>query len=344
ALARDGWHVLVVGRRGHVEVQGLVGDLQEYDLLQSTEDVRTWHHDRLGIICQTTTPPAAAEAIRDAVATCNPHAQVRLVNTICQPTIDRQRAVADLLPLVDAVVVVGGENSHNTRQLAELCRQRGTPAYHVQCAGDLRPEWFDHCGAVGLTAGTSTLDETIEQVFQSLRRLRSKADGNGPKSSAAWCRYFRRNARSLLPIPWETVKTITESEQLAVARSVQVFQRGESGEGRHLLNCATRHAEETGDQDYIEAARLFIREEQRHAAELGRFLDEAGIPRIGGTWTDGVFRWVRHRAGLELTIAVLVTAEIIAKLFYAALRDATGCPALRRLCRQILRDEVAHVR
>jgi hypothetical protein len=89
--------------------------------------------------------------------------------------------------------------------------------------------------------------------------------------------------------------------------------------------------------------RLFIAEENRHAQELGRFLDLAGIPRVGASWPDTVFRILRRRAGLELSIVVLVTAEIIAKVYYAALRDATGSPVLRRLCEQILRDERHHV-
>ena len=125
---------------------------------------------------------------------------------------------------------------------------------------------------------------------------------------------------------------------------MQEFQLGESSEGRHLMTRAIRHAADTGDVDYIPALRLFIAEEHRHARDLGRVLDLAGIPRVGRTWPDTVFRWLRKGAGLELSIAVLVTAEIIAKVYYAALREATHAPVLRRLCDQILADEVQHVR
>jgi hypothetical protein len=123
-----------------------------------------------------------------------------------------------------------------------------------------------------------------------------------------------------------------------------VFQRGESGEGTHLLRCAARHGDDVGDPNYLPAMRLFVAEEQQHAAWLDRLLDEAGLPRITGEFSDGVFRWLRHRAGLELSITVLVTAEILANVYYAALRDATDCAALREICGQVLRDEVAHVR
>ena len=76
-----------------------------------------------------------------------------------------------LLPLVDALVVVGGRNSNNTRELAALCRDRGVPAYHVQSAADLEASWFRGCRVVGLTAGTSTLDEMIQEVREALSEM-----------------------------------------------------------------------------------------------------------------------------------------------------------------------------
>jgi hypothetical protein len=124
---------------------------------------------------------------------------------------------------------------------------------------------------------------------------------------------------------------------------VQEFQLGESSEGRHLISAANRYAAASGDFDYVTALRLFIAEENRHARELGRFLDLAGIGRVSASWPDSVFRFLRRRAGLELSIVVLITAEIIAKVYYAALRDATGSHALQQLCQQILRDERHHV-
>src|SRR5207237_1864418 len=127
--------------------------------------------ERLGIMCQTTTPVALAQEIRTAVAERNPHAEVRFIDTICLPTKEHQRALERMLDQVEAVVVVGGRNSNNTRQLVLRCQERGLPAYHIQSAGDLRPEWFDGIATVGLTAGTSTLDETIEEVHQALVHL-----------------------------------------------------------------------------------------------------------------------------------------------------------------------------
>ncbi len=170
-LAANGYHVLIIGQPNHVEVRGIVEDLQEYDILSSLDDVRRWPHARLGIVCQSTTPPALAAQIAQRVKTVNPGKTICFRNTVCQPTRDRQQAVETLCDSVDVVVVVGGYNSNNTRQLVELCRERQTPAFHVQTADDLDPAWFDGHGIVGLTAGTSTLDETIQAVYEALAAL-----------------------------------------------------------------------------------------------------------------------------------------------------------------------------
>src|SRR5262249_21205094 len=88
-----------------------------------------------------------------------------------RPTKEHQRALDRLLEQVEAVVVVGGSNSNNTRELAATCRERGIPALHVQGADDLDPSWFAGMEVVGLTAGTSTLDATIAEVEAALKRI-----------------------------------------------------------------------------------------------------------------------------------------------------------------------------
>lgn len=170
-LQREGYHVLVIGKPGHVEVQGLVEDLDDFTILQTVDDVRAYPHRKLGIMCQTTTQADHAQRIRKAVETKNPHAEVRFSDTICHPTKDHQKALEKLLDQVQAVVVVGGRNSNNTKQLARCCEERGVPAFHVQDAADLRPEWFDGIEFVGLTAGTSTLEATIRRVHEALLAL-----------------------------------------------------------------------------------------------------------------------------------------------------------------------------
>ncbi len=170
-LAAEGRHVLIIGRPGHVEVLGILEDLPSGEVVEGPASVRTYEQERLGIVCQSTTPPRLAAEMNAAIRAANPGADVRFIDTICQPTRDRQDALVRLLPLVDAVVVVGGRNSNNTRELAALCRDRGVPAFHVQSAADVDQTWFRGCRVVGLTAGTSTLDETIEEVRQTLSRM-----------------------------------------------------------------------------------------------------------------------------------------------------------------------------
>jgi 4-hydroxy-3-methylbut-2-enyl diphosphate reductase len=170
-LQAEGRHVLVIGKRGHVEVQGIIEDLRSFDIIQSPDEVRAYPHARLGIMCQTTTPVPHADAIRAAIRAKNPHADIRFSDTICHPTKDHQKALDRLMDEVEAMVVVGGHNSNNTRQLVLRCQARGLRAYHVQGPEDLRSDWFAGVETVGLTAGTSTLDETIDAVEQALHHI-----------------------------------------------------------------------------------------------------------------------------------------------------------------------------
>jgi len=170
-LATEGWFVVVIGRPGHVEVQGIVEDLEHFAIVQAVGDARRLPSDRIGVVCQSTTPPRTAEQIHRALVRHNPQAEIRFIDTICQPTRDRQTAVMELLERVPALVVVGGRNSNNTRELVALARDHGVATFHVERADELKAEWFVGVQVVGLTAGTSTLDETIDEVERALGRF-----------------------------------------------------------------------------------------------------------------------------------------------------------------------------
>jgi len=174
ALARlvgEGRHPVVIGQPRHVEVRGLVGDLDDYTIIEDEADleqiaVRLEREPelRLGVVSQTTQP---LERVRELVETMRqrfPETDIHFVDTVCQPTKDRQQALCDLAAETDVVIVVGGPESNNSRKLAELARSLGRPAYLVASAAELRPEWFSNCSAVGLTAGTSTPDSIIDEV------------------------------------------------------------------------------------------------------------------------------------------------------------------------------------
>jgi hypothetical protein len=164
-----------------------------------------------------------------------------------------------------------------------------------------------------------------------------------PSTSHAWCEYFRSNASSLRTIPWELGVKLSFAELKAVTSSIQEFQLGESSEGRTFAKMAAEYARQSGDAAYIIAHGLFVAEEHRHARDLGKVMDLAGIPRVGQTMADGIFRKLRKLAGLEMSIGVLVTAEIIARVYYDALLRSTDSQVLRTLCEQILADEIKHI-
>ena len=167
-LRDEGYHVLLIGRTGHVEVRGIVEDLPSVDVVGSEAEVATYPHTRLGVICQTTTPERLAGAVRRAIEERNPHAEIKFVDTVCLPTKDHQRALGRLLDRVEAMVVVGGRNSNNTRELVKLCVERGVPAHHVQDETEVDANWLARFETVGLTAGTSTLDATIDEVERAI--------------------------------------------------------------------------------------------------------------------------------------------------------------------------------
>ncbi len=171
-LRDAGYHVLIIGRKGHVEVRGIAEDLPSVDVIESADDVIAYPHTRLGILCQTTAPERLVRDVRRAIEERNPGAEIRFMDTVCLPTKDHQRALERLIEKVEAMVVVGGRNSNNTKELVALCRERDIPAFHVQDASELEPKWFDGYETVGLTAGTSTLDATINDVERALVRIK----------------------------------------------------------------------------------------------------------------------------------------------------------------------------
>lgn len=155
----------------------------------------------------------------------------------------------------------------------------------------------------------------------------------------AWKEYFLRNQSHFKDIDFSGDDILSEKERSTVYASLQQFQRGENSEGKHLFSFAKKNP----DPEYLPCISLFIREEQSHARVLGAYMDKHHIPKIKNHWVDGVFRWLRKLTNLENTIRVLLTAEIIAKVYYRALHDATNSVLLQKICRQILQDEDQHI-
>lgn len=170
ALARDGYHVVIVGQRDHVEVRGLTGDLDAFDVVLEDHDVLALEeHRRFGVASQTTQPAERVRHLAALIGQRFPHSEIRLVDTVCKPTKQRQAAAIDMARQADVVVVVGGRSSNNTRELATTCARYCTRVYQVETDADVRSEWFDGAQVVGLTAGTSTPDAVIDRVEARLR-------------------------------------------------------------------------------------------------------------------------------------------------------------------------------
>lgn len=165
----------------------------------------------------------------------------------------------------------------------------------------------------------------------------------GPLGSEFWRDHFRRNRSSGLGLPWSDRSPLSASEREAVQGSIQQFQLGERANGARLVERGEKYATKTGDPAFIQALRLFVEEERRHSSYLLRFMRREQIPPVERHWVDTAFRRLRGLAGLELSLRVLVTAEMIAVPYYRSLRDATKSPLLRAISSQILKDEAAHL-
>lgn len=175
ALARDGYHVVIVGQRDHVEVRGLTGDLDRFDVVLEDADVLALaEHARIGVAAQTTQPVERVGRLVDMMRRRFPHSEVRFIDTVCRPTKERQSAAIDLARQADVVIVVGGRSSNNTRELVTTCARYCGRVHHVQSDAELCPEWFDGAEVVGLTAGTSTPDDVIDRVEARIHQIETQ--------------------------------------------------------------------------------------------------------------------------------------------------------------------------
>lgn len=172
--SKRGYFIIVIGKRGHVEVEGLSGDLLHHAVVSHPEEIESYGAEKIAVVNQTTTRPDDLLRFHRRIGELNTGIETVFVDTTCQPTRDRQDAVHDLVRRVEALVVVGGPNSNNTLQLGQVATQSGIPWWRVTTAADLKDEWFTGIRIVGLTAGTSTTDETVREVARALRRFKSR--------------------------------------------------------------------------------------------------------------------------------------------------------------------------
>jgi len=174
-LHKQGYEFIMIGHRGHPEVEGTMGQLSDgIHLVEGVDDVQRLQvapSTRLAVVTQTTLSVDDAAEILAAVKLRFPDVREPKQQDICYATQNRQDAVKLLAPTVDVVVVVGSPTSSNSNRLRELAQRLGAAAYMVDSPDDLRPEWFEGKRAVGLTAGASAPDILVQQVIARLRAL-----------------------------------------------------------------------------------------------------------------------------------------------------------------------------
>jgi 4-hydroxy-3-methylbut-2-enyl diphosphate reductase len=169
-LSREGYHVVIVGDANHAEVKGVVSYAEgPCTVVKPGGPIPAIPANKVAVIAQTTCIGAEFERVVGALALR--HKEVKAVNTICTDTDERQADARALAAEVDAVVVVGGKNSANTRHLAEICRSIQPRTWHVETEEELQPEWFRDCRVVGISAGASTPDWVVKGVAARLATL-----------------------------------------------------------------------------------------------------------------------------------------------------------------------------
>ena len=174
-LRKEGFEFLMIGHKGHPEVEGTMGQL--FDGIYLVEDVADVAHapvrnpERLAVVTQTTLSVDDTADILAAVKRRFPNVREPKHQDICYATQNRQDAVKVLSPEVDVVIVVGSPTSSNSNRLRELAERLGRPAYMVDDAEALQPAWFAGAVRVGLTAGASAPDILVQQVIARLRNL-----------------------------------------------------------------------------------------------------------------------------------------------------------------------------
>ncbi len=173
-LVKEGYFVVVLGEKDHPEVIGTMGYIQEAGgkgtVIETKEDLKkVLGIDKLGIVAQTTQNEQFFKEVVGELALWSK--ELKVINTICNATSERQEDVYELAPKVDVMIVVGGKNSGNTRRLYEISKSLNPKSYHVETEEELQKDWFENAQRIGITAGASTPDWIIEKVRSKIKEL-----------------------------------------------------------------------------------------------------------------------------------------------------------------------------
>lgn len=173
-LVAQNYFPVVIGQEDHVEVKGIVGDLTDYVVINDENDLeklKKLGKRKFGIVSQTTQQVNKVESLVKKIREMDWVDEVHFVNTICQPTRDRQVAVRELADQVDLMIVIGGYNSSNTKKLVQVCEEKKIEAHHIESSSQLDRKWFVDKQHVGITAGTSTPEYAINEVHMEILKI-----------------------------------------------------------------------------------------------------------------------------------------------------------------------------
>ena len=179
SMVTKGYFPVVIGQQDHVEVKGIVGDLEDYLVISGEKDIKKIKiagKRKLGIVSQTTLQVEKVEHLIGKIRGEDYVDEVYFVNTICQPTRDRQVAVRDLAEQVDLMIVIGGYNSSNTKKLVQVCNEKNIEAHHIESFSQLEKNWFYYKKHVGITAGTSTPEHVINETHKAILQIAEEID------------------------------------------------------------------------------------------------------------------------------------------------------------------------
>ena len=347
ALVDEGFHPVIIGQREHVEVLGMTEDLEQYDVvLAEPEIARLPERPRFGVMAQTTQPIDKVRRLAQALRERFPAAEVRFVDTVCQPTKQRQNAAVELAKQSDAVVVIGGKNSNNTHELVKTCAQFCERVFHVQTAADLRRDWFRTDDIIGITAGTSTPDQIITGVEQRLHEFdaaqNSIARTEETMNYAKWIEHFKRNKQNRPEPDWAAPVNIPSVVLAPLLRSVEQFRLGDGG-GPASLIAFNREKFRSRTEELRQIVDLWFAEEAEHARLLGCAVRRFGGRIITSHWSFTAFCLCRRVLGVSFELQVLTLTELVSTGYYRMLRKHSPDGPLAAMCELILRDEAGHV-
>lgn len=178
-LASEDYQILIIGDREHPEVKGIFSYAGEKAIVVNYTDDELKKYERIpilnkkiGIIQQTTQPMSKVkEIINKIINSLDEFEEIRIFNTLCNFTSKRLEATEKVAKEVDVMIVVGGKNSANTTQLANLCRNKGVKTYHIEDAREIDIEWFKSAKKIGVTAGASTPQWIIDEVLDKIKNF-----------------------------------------------------------------------------------------------------------------------------------------------------------------------------